>query len=251
MIATEEGSIVAELFEAAAPHTVRRLVELVEGEETGTSADPSGDQTPKLGYYDGLTFNYTRPHVEIITAERETPEKILIEKELDARALGLDERKVESAGKAMDVFQLELFPAYNKVKKSGSATPRMKQWLEQWESSGSADFLVGVSRQEINEAIGYVYRSGLESRPVEKGSLALMPASPTHSTPRLSIALRNLPERTGRHVVIGKVTQGLELADDLSVRPLDVQPGFRSYDNSPRDPVVIESVHLKCIGNVN
>lgn len=244
---TKDGAIVAELFEAAAPRSVRRLVALVVGEETGIGADPSGDRAQQIGYYDGLTFNYTKPHVEIITAEKEAPEKILIEKELDAQALGLHERRVESAGEAMDIFQLELFPAYNKVKKSGRAMPQMKQWLEQWESSGSADFLVGVSRQEINEAIGYVYQSGLESRPVEKGSLALRPASSTHSTPRLSIALRDLPERTGRHVVIGKITEGLELADDISIRPLDVEPGFRSYDNAPRNPVVIESVRLKCI----
>jgi cyclophilin family peptidyl-prolyl cis-trans isomerase len=227
-ISVAEGAIVAELFDSAAPEAVRRVAELV-----------------STGYYDGLTFNYTKPHFEIITAERKAEDQLLIEKELDAVALGLDKITVESVDRAMDIFQFEIFPAFTDSKKQPT-TPRMKEWLEEWEQSTKADFLLGVSRQEINEALGYIYKGGYESRPVTKGAVALKPASRTHSTARINIVLSHQPERTGQLVVIGQVVERLDLADEISIRPLDVPPGFRSYDFRPLNPVVIETVRFEC-----
>ena len=234
-ISLADGTMVVELFEAAAPVAVRRIAALAE-----------------QGHYDGQAFSYTIPHFEIISSGAAgaagaagAGEAILLENELDAGALGLDKLTIDNIDRAVDTFQLEIFPAFNRNKKKPT-TPRMAEWLDTWDRTMRADFLVGVSRQEINEALGYVYRTDLDSRPVSKGAVTLKPVSQTHSTARLSIALRDLPLRTGQHVVIGRLIEGFELADDISIRPLDVPPGQRSFDNRPKNPVVIHTIRLEC-----
>jgi hypothetical protein len=46
--------------------------------------------------------------------------------------------------------------------------------------------------------------------------------------------------------VIGRVVEGLDLADDISTRPLDVPPGMKSLDFAPKDPVSIRALNLEC-----
>jgi cyclophilin family peptidyl-prolyl cis-trans isomerase len=231
---TDEGSITAELFEGAAPRTIRRMAELI---RSPIDSDPPGGN---------LTFNYTRPRIEIITSRLHPGEMVVFENELDAEALGLHEDRIENAAEAMDVLQRELVPAFNQGKRTGVVHPRLGQWMAMWQMTMNTEFLVGVSRKEINEASGYVYTKGLDSRPVTKGALTLKPDSPTRSTARLGIALQDLPTRLGRQMVIGRVIEGLELADAISIRPLDAPPGTRSLDYAPRDPVVIVSVRVVC-----
>lgn len=241
VLATKDGSITAELFEAAAPHTLRRLADLIKEEhlDSARGVKASGDSAGKA-----VTFDYTHAHVEIYTGLLK-PEAFF-ENELDAEALKLDVDRVGDAGKAMDIFQREIVPAFNRVKKSGNLNPRLRDWMTRWRAAGDAGFLVGASRKEINEAQGYVYAKGLDSRPVTKGALILQPDSPTRAKARLGIALSDLPTRLGRQMVIGRVVGGLDLADDISIRPLAVPAGMRSIDHAPRDPVVIESLRLDC-----
>jgi hypothetical protein len=47
-------------------------------------------------------------------------------------------------------------------------------------------------------------------------------------------------------MVIGRVVSGLDLADAISIRPLDVPPGMRSLDFKPKDALVVGSVQLQC-----
>lgn len=60
------------------------------------------------GFFDGLRFDYTHPQVEIVTESR-APERLFeLAAEIDAESLGLHEKKIASAGEAMDIFQQEL-----------------------------------------------------------------------------------------------------------------------------------------------
>lgn len=231
VLSTKEGPITAELFEAAAPQTLRRLAELVEATAAAPKAAP-------------LAFDYTHPHIEIYASP--LGQDVLFENEIDAQALGLDRDRVKDGGQAGDIIQHEVVPALNRVKRSGTADARLQDWMAKWRATENASFLVGVSRQEINEALGYPYRKGLDSRPVTKGSLTLQPASPGRARARLGIALSDLPTRLGRQMVIGRVIGGLSLADEISIRPLAVPPGMRSLDFKPKDPVAVGSVQLLC-----
>lgn len=69
---TSEGSIEVELFEAAAPATVQRLKRLAAGPIFDPDLVPPARDGSAPGFYDGLAFVFTRPHVEIVTT-RESP----------------------------------------------------------------------------------------------------------------------------------------------------------------------------------
>ena len=245
VIATAEGSIVARLLESAAPQAVRQLSSLLK-EPTSGSGAPVGSETVRAGgYYDGLTFIESRPHVEIATDVRESETPLEIPTQIDAVALGLDRQRIDNAGRAMDLAQRELAPAYKRMLGAGSMNPRLQEWMDRLHSTHDASFLVGVSQQEINEALGYVYQEGLESEPVTEGALMLKPLSPRVASARLSIALTDIPQRTGRWMVVGRVVEGLETAKDISARPLADPATVRSR-TQPRDPVLIESIRLDC-----
>lgn len=240
---TTEGVIVVELLPAAAPAAVERLVRLVQGPVFDPEITGVGPHTETVGYYDGLQFDLASPGTSLATAVRPPADAILFETEVDNAALGLEQRKVADLAEAMQIWQLELFPAQARAPSNEAMHPRLRRWLELWATTFSADFLVGASRAEINEALGYRSKDGLDSRPVTRGSVSLEPLSPRWSTPRLVIALEDLPRLDGRRMVVGQVRQGLELADRIADRPLTPNKAAR---NRPLDPVTILEARIEC-----
>ena len=230
-VQTSLGVIEIELFEKAAPGAVTRLMAL---------ADSSGSEP---GYFDGLAFDYTKPRLEIRT---QTHPSLAAELpvEIDATALGLDAPAARNRGEAMDILQDKLLAAFRKDKRRQQWSAQMRQWLNAWYETRDAGFLIGVSHRQINEALGYVYTDGLPSRPVTAGSVTLIPAGPTVATARLSVALRDLPQRDGRWMVIGRVVGGLDIAEAISLAPLEQPRDIKPRRYAPRDPVTIDSVFL-------
>lgn len=229
LLQTSLGTIEIELFPAAAPNAVKRLRQLVEeGRDAG-------------GFYSRLSFDFTRPHVEILTAGRHGPAAVTIPTELDAESLGLDQLLVSDNAEAMAIVQRELLVEHRKKKKSGQISDRLGELLERWYEGHSAKFLIGMSRKEINEALGYEYQTGLRSRSAKRGAVLLQPVSPTVASVRLSILLTDMPSRTGRWMVIGEVVRGLDVAQAISVKPR-VKDRRRQYE--PIEPVVIERVWI-------
>ena len=246
ILSTAVGAIVVEVFPDAAPNTLARWLRLVEGTGLESIAKPKADDVRPGGYYDGLAFSYTKPHVEIVTASRfpenEGPQ---FETELDARSLGLDRDVIESYAEAMRVLQWELIRAHGKMGKGKDRPALLVEWIDLWRETGSAGFLIGVARQRINEAQGYVYRDGLRSQPVTAGAVALKPLSPTQASARLSIALADMPQRTGKWMVIGRVVEGFEVAEKISIRTLKGQgtPEVKRFE--PLEPVVITGIEIR------
>jgi cyclophilin family peptidyl-prolyl cis-trans isomerase len=250
VLRTVTGAIEVELVEEAAPEAVRWLVRLARGpiyhpEITATEPPESGDLAREVGFYDGLTFDFTRPHVEIAAESREPDDLFRTPTRIDARALGLDRSVIGDSAEAMSVLQTELLPEHVRNKKQGSVSPRLRNWIDRWYESQEADFLVGTSRREVAEALGYVYQEGLASLPPSRGAVALVPASPRWSSGRLSIFLTDLPDRAGRWMVVGRVVAGLEVAEEISARPLRSGPEYKSY--RPADPVAIEDTEIECL----
>lgn len=244
LLTTTEGAIRIELAEEAAPKTIRRLVRLAEGPIFNPDLVPS-PPAPPTGYYDGLAFDYANPHIEIISELRPPEGLVELANEISAEALALDRSRIDNPGEAMDVMQMELLPAYQAHRKQGVPTGRLGEWIDKWYESYQPDFLVGVTRQQINEALGHAYEKGLASLPPIRGAVGLAPSRPGHSTPRLSILLSDIPQRNGRWMVIGRVVEGLELAQDISLR--DRVPGpYGDRFHRPLVPVVIESLEFEC-----
>jgi cyclophilin family peptidyl-prolyl cis-trans isomerase len=241
-LSTEAGDVAIALDSAAAPRAVAEVVRLARG----PLYDPrlTGHAGEEVGYYDDLELDSVNPSIEVATSIRRPRELFLLDTEIDATALGLDEERIADRAAAMDVLQRELLPEHTRHKKRGGLHPRLTEWLETWFATYDPSFLVGVSRREIAEALGYVYQEGLASLPPVRGSVALRPASPTRSTPALSILLTDLPRRTGRWMVVGEVVEGLEVVDAISRRPLLGDRAQRLL--RPIVPVVVESASLSC-----
>lgn len=233
LLETEAGAIVIRLAPAAAPESVARLVRLTRGPIFRDEVIADSESARGVGYFDGLAFDYTHPRVELRTAMRSPAELFEVAVEIDAVALGLDADRLADAAAAMRVLQEELFPA---ASRRGLASPLLARWLEQWQATMRPDFLVGASRQEVNEALGWRYRPGLASRPVLRGAVFLPSRTPEAASLALGIALADLPRRTGKETVVGEVESGLEVAERIALAPL-LDPGSRLY--RPRQPVRI------------
>ncbi|MEM9056855.1 MAG: peptidylprolyl isomerase [Pseudomonadota bacterium] len=229
---TGAGTIAVRLFPDAAPDVVAALLRLTDDGAEGTAT------------LSGVPFTYTRPNVELRTAA--VSASLSYPTRIDARALALDAQRLETPGDAMNALQDELLPAYRRARRSGTATPQLERWVQAWYEDFDAAFLIGVSRQELNEALGHVYTGGLASRAVRRGTVALVPASPGRSSSRLSIALTDLPERTGTWMVVGEVVDGLDTASAIATAPLDRPRHVRSRTHAPRDPVLIDTARLEC-----
>ena len=246
IIATDEGSIEIELFERAAHKTIRRLIALVEGPIFNQDLIENKDDAQPIGFYDGLTFDYIKPHLEISTSERNPAGLFQLDTEIDADALGLNRKVIKNRADAMSVMQRELLAAYRKVKKRGKVSAQLGLWIKKFHEDYNPDFLIGVSRKQINQALGYVYKTGLESKPVVKGSVALRPVSPRISSARLTIMLEDWPQRTGKWMVIGRVIKGLDLADTFSVQPLVTATHIKPQGYTPLYPVRIKTIKWSC-----
>ncbi len=244
ILETQAGQIEIELHEDAAPAAVRRLAALAEGPIFNQTLVPAAEGRRPPGFFDGLAFDFVLPRVEIATSLREPAWAFQFPNELDAVALGLDKLLITDTAEAMSVIQRELLIDHQKKKKRGQVTDKLGAWLKRWEQSYNADFLIGVSRQEINESLGFVYQRGLASRPAVRGSVALRQESPAYSTPRLTILLSDIPERTGQWMVVGSVVKGLDVADAISVRPLGCE--CKASPTRPLQPVVIETARIAC-----
>lgn len=243
-LSTTRGDLVIEIAPGAAPQTIARWLQLVEG--PALAPDDGATGSFNTGYYDGLAFTYTRPHVEIVTEARQpAPDGIELDVELDAVSLGLEKELIDDHAEAMNVLQWELLPAHARMGKGEDRPDLLKKWIDEWRKTGSPDFLIGESWQRINEALGYTYRRGLQSLPVTAGAVALQPLSPTRASMRLSIAIADMPQRTGRWMVIGRVVEGLDVAGEISTRTLKGQGTPKAKDFEPLDPVAIDRVEIE------
>jgi len=243
VLATGEGRIVIELLQSATPDAVDRLIRLVDGPvfHPGIVADHSSADA--AGYYDGLVFDLAYPRSSLATSMRPPADSILIQTQIDAEALGLDRRFIETGAESSHVWQFELFPHQAGLSSDDQLHPQMKEWLTLWGERHSADFLIGVSRKQINEALGYEYVAGLNSQKNTRGAVALDPFDATRSTPRLVIVLADAPQYDGRRMVVGRVVSGLEIADAISSRPLIPAKAFK---NRPMVPVQIHDSIVEC-----
>lgn len=165
--------------------------------------------------WNGVPILWVRPHTEIRTG---LPRNALpLASELSAEPLGLANIRIEDAGAAMNAIQFELEPAF--LRAGAAASPQLQAWISTWRANFDAAFLIGATRQQINEALGYRYAPGYATGAMRRGSVALVAGDPGSTTLALSILLRDQPRRDGCWVVVGRVESGLDLVDRLSIAP--------------------------------
>src|SRR5438094_9289718 len=85
---------------------------------------------------------------------------------------------------------------------------------------------------------GYQFEDEFNDRKVERGALAMANSGPnTHGSQFFIVTTESAPWLDGKHTVFGKVTDGMEVVDEISEVPRDPR-------DKPHDDVVIEAVSV-------
>jgi len=85
---------------------------------------------------------------------------------------------------------------------------------------------------------GYTFEDEFNDHKVERGALAMANAGPnTNGSQFFIVTTESAPWLDGKHTVFGKVTEGMDVVDQISEVPRDSR-------DKPRDDVVIEGVSV-------
>jgi len=219
-ISTSQGEMYLELFPAEAPSNVENFIALAEGEKEFTNPDTG--ELIQARYYNGMRFHRVVPGF-IIQAGSPAYNPLglqlkLLDDEINADALGLDQiSALNPDGSFADVLNIEsktdfheevLTPLYSQgnITDVDAALSRQYQVLEA---------LQGLSVKSVYENQGYRYDDSRESRPFERGTVALANSGPDSNGPEFFISLTAAPWLSGKYTVIGKVIEGQEVMDSI------------------------------------
>jgi peptidyl-prolyl cis-trans isomerase B (cyclophilin B) len=85
---------------------------------------------------------------------------------------------------------------------------------------------------------GYTFEDEFNQHKVKRGALAMANAGPnTNGSQFFIVTTKSAPWLDGKHTVFGKVTNGMDVVDEISKVPTDP-------NDKPREPVTIERVEL-------
>ncbi len=241
IIDTSMGAIHVELFCDAAPKTVETFVGLAEGTVAWT--DPKTRQAVKRPLYDGLVFHRVIADFMIqggCPLGTGTSMPIQIDDEMCASALGLDKMTAFENGmphpylypNQTEIQRHLVQPAAKKLGITSNAdmAKRQKELMKELES---------VTLEELYERAGFAYQDGLPSKPMVRGVIAMANTGrPNTNGSQFFLTVVDRPMLTGRHTVFGKVIEGMDVVDAISV--VKTGPGDR-----PLTPVKIHSIRRK------
>ena len=226
LLTTSAGSIYMELFANEAPDNVANFIALAEGEiELIDTATNTGF---KPRYFDGMRFHRVIPGFVIQAGSPSynplgAPTEILRD-EINADYLGLDQELVLNPDGTFNSmlnienradFEIEILqPLYRSMSiDTGS------ELLEEQNEVLTA--LQQMSVKNAYENLGYRYRTDNPSRGVTRGVIALANAGPNGNGPEFFISLADAEWLTGKHTVIGKVVEGMDVVDNIGILPVN------------------------------
>jgi len=225
---TARGDIFIELLPREAPANVERILALVRGELE--IDDPVNGFSFRPRYYDGMRFHRVVPNFVIQTGAAVNhplgePGEPLAD-EINADSLGLDQQPVmfedgsfnELLGVAnREVFEEQILaPLYSELAINSPEILENRQYQV-------LDRLQSLSVKALYELQGYRYRSDIPTRPIERGIVALANRGPDSNSGEFFISLDNEPTLTGKYTVIGRVVEGMDVADAIGNSPIDPQ----------------------------
>lgn len=226
LISTSQGELYLELFPAEAPSNVENFIALAEGEKEFTN--PNTGQLIESRYYNGMRFHRVVPGF-IIQAGSPAYNPLgiqvrLLDDEINADALGLDQiPALNPDGSFADLLNIEskqdfheeiLTPLYSQRNIVDVEAALSRQYQ-------TAETLQGLSVKSVYENQGYSYDDTLQSRPIERGTVALANSGPDSNGPEFFISLTAADSLTGKYTVIGKVVEGQEVMDRIGNTAVD------------------------------
>jgi cyclophilin family peptidyl-prolyl cis-trans isomerase len=225
-ISTSKGEMYLELYPLEAPNNVENFIALAEGEKEFTNLKTG--EPIQSRYYNGMRFHRVVPGF-IIQAGSPAINPLglqvsLLNDEINANALGLDQiPALNPDGSFADVLNIEskpdfheeiLTPLYSQrnITDVEAALSRQYQALET---------LQELSVKSVYENQGYRYDDSLESRPIERGTVALANSGPDSNGSEFFISLTAADWLWGKYTVIGKVVEGQEVMDSIGNTAID------------------------------
>jgi cyclophilin family peptidyl-prolyl cis-trans isomerase len=225
-ISTSKGEMYLELYPLEAPDNVENFIALAEGEKEFTNLETG--EPIQSRYYNGMRFHRVVPGF-IIQAGSPAVNPLglqvsLLNDEIDANALGLDQiPALNPDGSFADVLNIESKPDFHEE----ILTPLYSQRnITDVEAALSRQYQVLETLQELSvksvyENQGYRYDDSLESRPIERGTVALANSGPDSNGPEFFISLTAAKWLWGKYTVIGKVVEGQEVMDSIGNTAID------------------------------
>ena len=215
-----------ELFPIEAPSNVENFIALAEGEKEFTNLETG--ELIQTRYYNGMRFHRVVPGF-IIQAGSPAYNALglqvnLVDDEINANALGLNRiSALNTDGSFADVLNIQsklgfheaiLTPLYSQrnITDIEAALSRQYQILET---------LQNLSVKSVYENQGYRYDDSLQSRPIERGTVALANSGPDSNGPEFFISFVAAERLSGKYTVIGKVVEGQEVMDSIGNTAID------------------------------
>jgi peptidyl-prolyl cis-trans isomerase A (cyclophilin A) len=242
LIKTSKGDITVELYNDAAPETVRIFLGLAEGKGEFTDHRSKRKVTISKPFFDGLTFHRVIPGFMIQggcpSGNGTGNAGFMFKDEIDAKALGLDKQTVIMSGRVhpwiaglgqQNWQQKVLLPIIQKLKINPNELNASKELQQKVQST-----LQTMTLQELYELQGYKYTKGLPSKKPVKGDLALANSGPDTNSSQFFINLGPTPHLTGRHTVFGRVIKGMDIVEAIGA--------VKANQSRPVTPVTITSI---------
>ncbi|MEX2131018.1 MAG: peptidylprolyl isomerase [Pseudohongiellaceae bacterium] len=226
MIDTSQGDILVELLADEAPQNTARFLALATG--AAEVRDPDSGRTLFPNYYDGMRFHRVIPGFLIQTGSpaksplgEPTP---LLNDEINASSLGLDVTPVILPDGSLnptlninDRAALEdtlLLPLYRQMRINSNEAVENQQFT-------IAERLQSMTVKQAYESLGYRYIERQPTRGITRGSVVLANQGPNSNGPEFFIAVADAPWLNGRHTVIGRVVDGMDVVDRISRFAID------------------------------
>jgi len=239
---TSMGDIEIELFADEAPKTVANFVHLAEGKKEFT--DPKTNEKVTRPFYDGLVFHRV---IDKFMIQGGCPlgngtgsPGYKFEDEINAKALGLDQMKVQGENGPHPYLQLR---SQQQVQMQIIQPLFKKLGITSQEELDKRKDEVTKALQELTlmqvyENLGYKYDDSHPSHAPNRGVLAMANSGPNTNGSQFFINLVDTPWLTGKHTVFGRVIKGMDVVDKIA----KVQVGAGA---KPVEDVTIVSVRLK------
>jgi len=232
LMKTNMGDIVIELYNDAAPETVKNFIDLASGEKE--FLDPKSNRNVKKPYFDGLSFHRVIPNFMIqggdILGTGAGGPGYKFKDEINADALGLNTMKIKDAQGFNNDAAMYVFQKLN-------ITSREEQQKRMKEIEAEYEKVLNMNVKDLLTAKGYVYDSNLPSVPVKKYTLAMANAGPNTNGSQFFINVVDNFFLNGKHTVFGKVVKGQAVCEKISTVERDNR-------DKPKNPVIMTEVRV-------
>ena len=226
LLSTSRGEIYIEMLPREAPANTARVMALARGEVEITDPDNGFSFSPE--YYDGQRFHRVLPGFVIQAASPAyhplgAPGEALAD-EINADALGLAAEPVLMPDAGVnplldisdeDAFAAEVLAPLYAAMNIDDATELVARQDDVYAR------LQALTVKSLYEMQGYRYVDRFPTRPISRGIVALANRGPNSNGAEFFIALDDLPTLDGRYTVIGRVVEGMTVADEIGATAVD------------------------------